>query len=260
MFYYDGRRGFMPNWPISIAYMGDIDITGYRRPMSYYREIVYGLRRKPYIAVERVNHYGETPNKSAWMWKDEIASWTWEGYEGKPAVVNVYSNAEEVELFKNGVSLGRRPVSEDDGYYVSYETTYEPGILEAVSYRSGKEDGRDILKTAGKETCLSVSADRDVISADGADLCYLTVCLKDKEGTVNMQAVREVSVTVEGNGTLQGFGSADPATENDYSNTVWDTYDGYLLAVVRSSREAGEIKVTFRAEGCEEQTVIIRTE
>lgn len=63
-FYYDGRQGFMPNWPISVAYMGDIDIIGYRRPISYFREIVYGLRTAPYIAVERLNHYGEKVNKS----------------------------------------------------------------------------------------------------------------------------------------------------------------------------------------------------
>ena len=65
VFYYDGRTGFSHNWPTRLAYVGDIDITGYRRPISYYREIVYGLRKAPYIAVERLNHSGEKPNKTA---------------------------------------------------------------------------------------------------------------------------------------------------------------------------------------------------
>ncbi len=260
VFYYDGRHGFSPNWPISVAYMGDIDIIGYRRPMSYYREIVYGLRKKPYIAVERVNHYGETPVKTAWMWKDEIASWTWDGYEGKPAVINVYSNADEVELFQNGKSLGRKPVGEETNYYVSFETQYQPGKLEAVCYRDGMEGGRDELVTAGADVELCVNADKKVLSADGADLSYVTICLKDKDGSVNLQAKKEVAVSVEGAGSLQGFGSADPETENYYDNTVWETYDGYLLAVIRAGEETGEIKVSFTADGCEKQEIIIKVE
>lgn len=260
VFYYDGRYGFSPNWPISVAYMGDIDIIGYRRPMSYYREIVYELRKKPYIAVERVNHYGEIPAKTAWMWKDEIASWTWDGYEGKPAVVNVYSNAEEVELFQNGKSLGRKPVSEETNYYASFETVYQPGKLEAVCYRNGAEDGRDELVTAKADVELCVNADKKVLSADGADLSYVTICLKDKDGNMNLQAKKEVAVSVEGAGSLQGFGSADPETENHYDNTVWETYDGYLLAVIRAGEEAGEIKVSFTADGCEKQEIIIKVE
>lgn len=258
VWYYDGRHGFTPNWPISIAYVGDIDITGYRRPMSYYREIVYGLRKEPYIAVERVNHYGETTIKTAWMWKDEIASWTWNGYEGKPATVNVYSNADEVELFQNGKSLGRKPIGEETNYYVSFETQYQPGKLEAVCYRNGVEDGRDELVTAESDVELCVHSDKTVLSADGADLAYITICLKDKDGNVNLQAKKEVTVSVEGAGNLQGFGSADPETENHYDNTVWETYDGYLLAAVRAGEEAGEIKVVFTAEGCKTQEVIIK--
>ncbi|MDL2300980.1 hypothetical protein LJC58_01350 [Lachnospiraceae bacterium OttesenSCG-928-D06] len=95
------------------------------------------------------------------------------------------------------------------------------------------------------------------MTADGADLSYLTICLKDKNGNVNLQAVKEVSITVEGAGTLQGFGSANPETENSYDNATWETYDGYLLAVVRAGEEAGDIKICFTAEGCLEQIVNI---
>ena len=255
--YYDGRIPFTSNWPISVAYMGDIDIIGHRRPISYLREIVYGLRTAPFIAVEKVNHYGETGIKSAWPWKDEIASWTWDGYEGKPAVVNVYSNADEVELFRNGVSLGRKAVSEETEYYASFETVYQPGELKAVSYKDGKENGSDILRTASSDVQLKADADRTVLSADGADLSYITISLVDADGNANMQAVKTVTVSAEGAGTLQGFGSADYETENSYDNTTWDTWEGQLLAVVRAGNEPGEITVTFTADGCGAQTVTL---
>lgn len=256
-FYYDGRQGFMANWPISLSGMGDIDLIGNRRPVSYYREIVYGLRRAPYIAVERVNHYGEKPNQSAWPWKDEIESWTWDGYEGKGAVVNVYSDAEEVELLLNGKSLGRKPAGEAQNYYASFDITYEPGTLEAVNYRDGAAAERQELTTASRETELCVEADRTRLTANGADLCYLMISMADGKGNKNLQCVKEVTVTVEGAGTLQGMGSADPATDNSYDNNVWKTYDGYVLAVVRAGSAPGQIQVRVSAQGCQDKEISI---
>jgi len=257
VFYYDGRRGFMPNWPISVSYMGDIDIIGYRRPMSYFREIVYGLRKTPYIAVERLEHYGEKPVKTAWIWKDEIASWTWHGFEGKPAVVNVYSNADEVELFLNDVSCGRKAAGEENGFLAAFEINYVAGVLEAVNYRKGTPDGSCELHTADKQVELDVDVDQKILKADGADLAYLTVSLVDAEGNRNLQGVKEITVSTTGAGTLQGFGSADPATENHYDSTTWETYDGYVLAIIRAGMEKGEVKVVFTADGCQSKEVIL---
>ena len=214
VFYYDGTQNFNGVYPDRIAYIGDINLIGYRRPISYLREIVYGLRKAPYIAVERVDKYGIMHSQTAWMLKDNVASWTWPGYEGKPANVDIYSSADEVELFLNGVSLGRKPAGKAVGFTTSYEMTYEPGELVAVSYGNGVE---------------------------------------------NMFAQKEVTVTVEGNGVLQGFGSADPRAIGSYDDTTWKTFDGEVMAVIRSTDEAGDIRVTFSADGCEPRIVDIKT-
>lgn len=258
-FYYDGRQGFMANWPISLSSMGDIDLIGNRRPVSYFREIVYGLRKAPYIAVERVNHFGEKPNQSAWPWKDELESWTWKGYEGKGAVVNVYSDAEEVELFLNGRSLGRKGAGEANGFYASFNTVYEAGRLEAVNYRNGASAETVELLSADVPLELCVEADRTELTADGADLCYILISLKDGKGVRNLQEERKIRVSVTGAGTLQGMGSADPATDNRYDSCTWNTYDGYVLAVVRATAWPGEITVTVSADDMEEKTVTLRT-
>lgn len=257
--YYDGRTGFMANWPISVAGMGDIDIIGNRRPISYIREIVFGIRKAPFIAVEPVNHYGEKATKSAWPWKDEIRSWTWAGYEGKPAVVTVYSDAEEVELFLNGKSLGRKPAGEANEFAADFETVYEPGELKAVCYRSGEAAEEDVLASAGENVKITVDVDRPVIKADGADLAYVMISLTDQDGVHNPQAVREITVKTEGAGTLQGMGSADVETDNRYDHDTWKTYQGYVLAVVRAGTEPGEVKVTVTS-GEQTETVIIKAE
>lgn len=257
-FYYDGRSGFAPNWPISLACMGDIDIIGDRKPISFYREIVYGLRKAPYIGVEDPVHYGVTPNVSAWGFKDDIGSWTWHGFEGKPVVVNVYSNSDEVELFYNGVSLGKKETGDKHDHYATFECVYEPGILKAVAWRDGRPAEEFQLETAGEKVQLDVRTDRTELKAGGADLAFVSIRLLDEQNRENLQAQKNVTVTVEGAGTLQGFGSADPETLNAYDNNIWDTFHGHLLAVVRTAKQPGEITVTVSAEGCETRKLILK--
>ena len=257
VFYYDGTQNFNGVYPDRIAYIGDINIIGYRRPISYLREIVFGLRKAPYIAVERVDKYGMAHSQTAWMLKDNISSWTWPGYEGKPANVDVYSEAEEVELILNGTSLGRKPAGKANGFTASYEMTYEPGELVAISYTGGEETGRYALTTAGDDVILSVDCEGKELKADGEDLAFVTVRLTDRDGVENNYAEKEITVSVEGAGTLQGYGSADPRAIGSYDDTTWKTFDGEVMAVIRAGVEPGKIKVTFTAEGCEPQTVCI---
>ena len=108
IFHYDGGANFSSIYPERTAYIGDLDLLGNRRPISYLREIVYGLRKAPYLAVLRMEHNGQISSKTPWMFKDNLSSWTWPGFEGQTASVDVYSASEEVELFLNGASLGRR--------------------------------------------------------------------------------------------------------------------------------------------------------
>lgn len=257
IFHYDNTANFSSVYPERTAYIGDLDLIGYRRPISYLREIVYGIRKKPYIGVERLNRYGMSCSKTPWMHKDTIASWTWPGYEGKPAVVDIYADAEEVELFLNGRSLGRKPAGEAHAFTATYELTYEPGELKAVSYSNGKEAETFSLRTAKEEVQLSVQADRTVLCADGEDISFLTIKLVDENGEENLFASKKVKISVEGAGRLEAFGSADPQSLGSYDDTEWDSYDGYVMAVVRAGEEEGMIKAVIAAEGCKEQTVEI---
>lgn len=257
IFHYDGNANFTSIYPERTAYIGDLDLIGYRRPISYLREIVYGLRKEPYLAVERLNRHGMACSNTAWMYKDNLASWTWPGFEGKPAVVDIYADAQEVELFLNGRSLGRKPAGEANDFTASYELAYEPGELTAVSYEDGEETGRFSLVTAGEEIRLCVESDRTSLCADGEDLAFITVKLTDEKGIENLSASKEVSVSVEGAGRLEGFGSAKPDSLGSYDDPKWETYDGYVMAVVRAGEEEGIIQVSVLAEGCREQRLEI---
>ncbi|GAA3384042.1 glycoside hydrolase family 2 TIM barrel-domain containing protein [Cryptosporangium minutisporangium] len=241
-------------YPWLTADAGDIDITGHRRPVSYYREIVFGLRAEPYLAVQRPEHHGTTFAGTPWAWSDSIPSWTWPGAEGKPVVVEVYSDAEQVELQLNGRSLGRVPVGEKNRFRAEFETTYEPGDLVAVAYRGGEETGRCALSSATGAVVLRAAADRASVRADHRDLAYVDLTLTDAHGTPYTGADRTVRITVDGPAVLQGLGSADPRVERPFRSPETRTYDGRALAIVRPTAP-GEITIRVSAEGCADVVV-----
>ncbi|MFB3160188.1 glycoside hydrolase family 2 TIM barrel-domain containing protein [Neobacillus sp. 179-J 1A1 HS] len=243
-------------FPYLTAFVADIDITGHRRPISYYREIVFGLRKHPYIAVWRPEHYGKKASMMPWGWSDSISSWSWEGYEGRPVKVEVYSEADEVELLVNGKSVGKAGTGEDNEFKAVFDTVYTQGEIVAVAYTNREETGRTSLISAGSALNLKVEADRTQIANNDNDLSFVTISLVDENGILKPLADRKVTVKVEGAGTLQGFGSGNPKTEENFFASEHTTFDGKALAVIRPT-ESGLITVTFEADGCTTQTVII---
>jgi beta-galactosidase len=253
------QPSFAAPYPWLLAGCGDIDITGHRRPASYYRQIVFGLRDQPYLAVRRPEHHGQTWTGTPWAWSDSVASWTWPGSEGAPVTVEVYSAADEVELLVNGRSLGRKPAGDSHRFRAEFEAVYQPGELLAIAYSNGTETGRHLLRSAAGPLQLRAEADRQVIAADGADLAYVGLTLTDPAGTCWTQADRPVRVEVTGQGTLLGYGSAAPATEERFGATERRTYDGRVLAVLRATGP-GKIRLTATAPECEPAEVVITAE
>jgi beta-galactosidase len=243
-------------YPWLTAWCGDIDITGHRRPLSYYREIVFGLRKEPYIAVQRPEHYGKQPIPTTWSWSDTVSSWTWNGYEGKHVKVEVYADAEVVELLVNGKSVGKAAAGEAHRYKAEFEVIYESGEIVAVAYTKEEEIGRMTLASATGTIQLNVEADRTQITASDNDLSFVMISLVDERGNLYNTADRKVTVHVEGAGVLQGFGSANPKSDENFFDTERTTFDGKVLAVVRP-KNPGTISVKVSAEGCDPKTVEI---
>ena len=241
------------------AYAGDIDLIGHRRPVSFFREIVFGLRKDPYIAVERPQYFGKKPKKSQWALEDSISSWTWKGYEGQPVIADVYGDGDEVEVLVNGRSMGRKPMGEKAGFAAKYQLEYEPGEIKAVLYRNGTVCGSYELKTADTVVELFSEEYTADLKADGQDIVFLTVGMRDRNGNINLQEEKEIRVCVEGVGVLQGYGSSDPAAEESYQSTVCHTFDGYVQAAVRSVGKEGMIRVTFSTDGCASLRIALRS-
>ncbi len=252
MVHYGKQGAFTQPYPAIAAGCCNIDLTGEITPQGVYCAVVYGTYDKPYIAVHPVNHAGEKGFWGKWRLTDAVHSWSWTGCEGKTASVDVYSGAYQVELFLNGRSLGRKTAARCTA---SFDVPYEAGELKAVQYDlTGNACGSDMLCSAGTETCLRLSPEKDTLCADGRDLLYLPVELTDRKGNRKVLEDVEITVKAEGSAELLGLGSADLQQDNPmpYCGSSIRTFRGRALAVLRSGNEAGKLRITVSAEGCED--------
>lgn len=249
---YEGSaRSFMGAYPWRIAYCGTIDINGFRQPVSYWRETVWGLRDEPYISVCPPEHFGKKIINGMWNWTDSRSSWNWKGYEGKPIAVEVYSDADEVELFVNGKSVGVKKPGEQTEFTAKFDTTYEPGEVKAIA-RKGKKSFEHVVRTAKDETVLQAEGEQKSLKA-AVDVGHVNITIMDKDGIVNPEQNVRIHVDVEG-GELVGLGSGAPATEENYKAPDCETFEGRALAIVRAYNP-GKMNVTITAEGFKPQTV-----
>lgn len=244
-----GEGGFGAAFPAQLAYPGDFDLTGYRRPASYYREIVFGLRTEPYIAVQNLRHYGEPLIKTPWVISDASADWNWDGMEGEPAVVEVYAPGEEVELYLNGNLVGRKPSGKAAGFRTLFETVYEPGTLMAVAYAQGQEISRWELKTAEKKRSLHVEKEVDEgLRASAQQLIYVQVEVRDQQGVLAADDHQKITLTVDGDAEVAGFGSGNPKPVYNFNEGVTELFKGRAQIILKKTSDTKPTRIVVTAE------------
>ncbi|WEV70482.1 DUF4982 domain-containing protein [Lactobacillus sp. ESL0785] len=246
--YHFGDGGFGAKFPILTSNVGDFDLIGFRRPISYYREIVFGLRQAPYIAVQDPHHYGKQVQLTPWILSDTVSSWSWDVPENSKLIVEVYSGGTEVELFLNGHSLGRKPAGEKVNYRTLFETNYVKGELVAVSYDNGKELARTELLSAQGATQLKLKPETLFNQLDfheSHNLSYIDVKLVDDQGTtITDEDVLFTVEVVSGNAKILAVGSGNPKPITELNNKSSNTYQGRALIIIeRTGKEVVSLNV-----------------
>jgi len=240
-------------YPFYLAYCGDIDVCGIRRPQSYYRETFWNDAPMTYISVTPpVPSFPLNPKKedwSIWDWPDEIKSWNFEGYEDQKLNVWVYTSCDEIELFLNGESLGRKANTVDAKNKLGWEVPYKKGVLEAKGYIKGQEVTTSELKSAGEVTNIKITADRTMLSTSGQDLSYVSIELLDAEGNVNPLADHLVTFDVSGEGSLIAVANSNPMSNESFQKDYRKAWRGQCLAILKSGKNAGTIHLTAKVDG-----------
>lgn len=250
---------FMADYPYICAYQADFNLIGDRRPMSYWRDTIWtGRDHQPYISVHNPARYGMQFRVNAYAWTDSLPTWSWAGQEGKRTAVEVYTDADEVELIVNGDTLGVRSVGQDGHRcYVKFETVYHPGTVTAIARIGGQETGRLTLKTVEHQVRLCADCDKTVLRAGSNDLCYVTISLRDSNGTLDMLSDQCVTAQVEG-AVLAGMGSADPMTTESYQSDTHRFFEGKVLAIIKAGNTPGNGQITLKCKGCENLILPLR--
>ena len=248
-----GWRGFWPDenlYPWSLAYCGDLDICGWKRPQSFYRDVLWQDNQLSLFVKAPVPTFEINQKKefwSQWNWYDVLADWNWPGNEGKPLGVNVYSSCDEVELFLNGKSLGKKPTNRSNQFTAIWNVPYKTGVLKAVGITGKRVIKVAELKTAAEPNQIQLSADRKQINANGQDLSYVTVELVDDNGVKNPKSDNLVAFEIQGPGEIVAVGNGNPTSLESYQQPQRKAWQGKCLVIVKAGKQAGTIKITAKS-------------
>ena len=246
-YYYEGERpgehyvdGGQPDW--HGAYCGDVDITGWRKPISHYREMLWRDSKELYMAVREPDCYHGKIHQTAWSVWPTWESWNWPGWEGKPIEVEVYTKTPEVKLYLNDKLVGAKAVGPNTEYKAVFTVPYEAGTLRA---EAGEKTVS--LCTAGEPMALRLTPDKNVMTANGQDLVYVTVEVIDSKGNVCPDAAIPCEAIVKGQGCLLSFASADLKDREPYTSPCVTTWKGRALLVVRSTTKKGNAQISIKS-------------
>ena len=229
-------------WPAISSQFGILDTCGFPKDNFYYYQ--------------------------AW-WSDHpvlhlLPHWNWPGKEGQEIDVWAHSNCEEVELFLNGVSQGRKKVPKY--FHLEWKVKYAPGVLLARGYSGGKEILREQIETTGMPTAVQLAPNHAALKADGEDVSVITVSIADAQGRLVPDAASKIHFELDGPGKILGVGNGDPSshepdvflpTENSAPAWQRSLFSGLAQVIVQSTKDPGEIRLTARADGLTPVTLTI---
>ncbi|HLP07849.1 MAG TPA: beta-galactosidase GalA [Opitutaceae bacterium] len=209
-------------WPVINCHYGFMDICGFPKDSYYYY--------KAWWTNEPVLHL--------------FPHWNWAGKEGQEIPVWVHSNCDEVELFLNGVSLGRQAVN--PLHHLEWKVKYAPGRLVAKGFRKGAAL-EAVRETVGEPAAIRLTADRSTLAADNADLAVVTVEIVDAQGRVVPDASNKVTFTLTGPAKLIGVGNGDPSSHEPDKADSRSAFNGLAQALVQTIAQGGEIVLTAQS-------------
>ena len=220
-------------WPARSSYFGVVDLAGFPKD-------VYYMYQSQWTDKEVLHLFPH------WNWEEgqEIDLWAY------------YNNADEVELFVNGVSQGVK--SKEPGvYHVMWRVKYAPGSIKAVSRKNGEVVLEKEIHTAGAPAQIRLTADRTELQADGTDLSFVTAEVLDKDGNLCPNADNLVNFEVSGAAFIAGVDNGSPISMERFKDNKRKAFYGKCLVVLQNNGEKGGIKLDAVSEGLEAATLVL---
>lgn len=208
-------------WPNVNSHFGMMDVCGFPKNLYYYYQ-------------------------SWWKGEDVLhisPHWNWKGKEGQNINVWINSNADNVELFLNNKSLGKKTMPRNS--HLEWNVAYQPGTLKAVASRNGKNIMSEVI-TTGDAYRLKLTPSKTMLLADGTDAVVINVSVVDKNGLEIPDAGNLISFTCSNIAEIIGVGNGNPSShEADKLNGNWQRslFNGYAQLIIRAGKTAGSLTV-----------------
>lgn len=260
----EGEHYERNQFPWNAAYCGDIDLLGQRKPISYYRDILWNENRPLYLCVKEPDGYYGKIRETQWSVWPTFESWTWPGHEGKPIEVEIYSRSPKVRLYLNDKIVGELPTTREEKYKATFKIPYQQGVLRAEAIDeegnivAALNNGRNELKTAGEPYAIRAYTDKTEIKHDGQDLAFITIEVIDEHGVVCPNATNEITFNIKGQGKLIAAGNADIKELDVTVDNKHKAWKGRALAVVKSSEKKGLTTLTVTSPGLQSAKIVLK--
>ncbi|MHB1920640.1 MAG: beta-galactosidase GalA [Chitinophagaceae bacterium] len=227
------------SWPNISSHFGVMDVCGFPKNIYYYYQSWWTHKNVLHISPH----------------------WNWKGKEGQPISVWVNSNADQIELFLNGKSWGKKRMPRN-GHLV-WKVNYQPGILKAIAEKNGETFSAQV-ETTGNPFAIVLQPDRTLLQADGEDATVINVVVKDKEGRMVPDADNLIHFTLKGDGRMIGVGNGDPSSHEPdqfpHGNDERHLFNGKCQLIVQAGKQGGEISVVAQSTGLKQAGCLIQTQ
>jgi len=226
--------------PSRSSYFGILDLAGFKKDRFY----LYQSKWRPELPMAHI-----------------LPHWNWPERKGKVTPVHVYTSGDEAELFLNGKSLGRKKKGRYEYRLKWDDVVYQPGELAVVAYREGAKWAEDTMVTTGRAAILAASADRASVKADGSDLVFITVEIKDKDKLLVPRSSNLVNFSIEGPGKIVAVDNGDATSHDPFQADYRNAYNGMCLVIVRAEKGAsGSFVVKAASKGLKGSEVVVGIE
>ncbi len=220
--------------PSRSSYFGIVDLAGFKKDRFY----IYQARWRPDLPMVHI-----------------LPHWNWPQRVGEITPVHVYTSGDEVELFLNGTSLGKKKKGQYEYRLRWDDVKYEPGQLKAIAYKDGKPWAEAVTKTTGPSAKLTLQPDRNELRADGADLSFITVAVADKEGLTVPRSKNRIKFEIEGPADIVAVDNGDATCLESFQAKEYNAFNGLCLVIVRTKAgKTGQITLKTQSDGLEGAT------
>jgi beta-galactosidase len=226
---------------VQAAHRGPVD-PGYASPTSNNQQAT----TNPNVPLDPTTRFGQ-PLLLDWSPKDQSPH---------TENIEIYTNAEEVELFLNGKSFGTQQ-RHADASPIAFQVPFATGTLKAIARTGGKIVAKDELRTAGRSDHLILTTETPTLGPDWNDVAYATATLVDDNGTVVPDTTTVIHFDTSGPGKIIAVDNGNLLDHDPFQTSERKLYEGHAIAILRATASSGAITLTATAEGVTPATIKI---